>query len=192
MKNTINMSSLLERITQNDPQAFKVFYEYTYPQLFRITSYFSTNSEDRKDVISDVYMNLWQNRHKLKEIQNIDNYLFISVRNNILRINKEKVSYQHIQLEESGLESRGMALDPEKELLNDELKEILELAVNTLPERCRLIFLMIREEGMKYKDVAEILSISEKTVQAQMIIGVKKIGVVVQNYFSPEKKVVNG
>jgi len=142
-------------------------------------------------VISDVYMNLWQNRHKLKEIQNIDNYLFISVRNNILRINKEKISYQHIQIEESGLEGRGMALDPEKELLNIELKEILELAVNTLPERCRLIFLMIREEGMKYKDVAEILSISEKTVQAQMIIGVKKIGVVVQNYFSPEKKVVN-
>ena len=188
MKNTINMSSLLERISLDDPQAFKIFYEYTYPQLFRVACYFLTNSEDRKDLISDVYMNLWKNRHSIKEIRNIDNYMFISVRNNVTRIRAEKISYQHIQIEDSGLETCSMQLDPEKELLNKELKEVLELAINSLPDRCRLIFLMIREEEMKYKDVSEILSISEKTVQAQMIIAVKKIGVVVKNYLSTAKQ----
>jgi len=114
--------------------------------------------------------------------------MFISVRNNVTRIRAEKISYQHIQIEDSGLETCSMQLDPEKELLNKELKEVLELAINSLPDRCRLIFLMIREEEMKYKDVSEILSISEKTVQAQMIIAVKKIGVVVKNYLSTAKQ----
>lgn len=182
------MSSLLERISQNDPQAFKIFYEYTYPQIFRVASYFVANTEDRKDLISDVYMNLWKNRHSIKEIRNVDNYLFISVRNNVMRTRAEKINYQHVQIEDSGLETCSMQLDPEKELLNNELKEILELAINSLPDRCRLIFLMIREEEMKYKDVSEILSISEKTVQAQMIIAVKKIGVVVKNYLSTVKQ----
>ncbi len=188
MKDTINMSSLLERISQNDPQAFKIFYEYTYPQLFRIACYFLSNSEDRKDLISDVYMNLWKNRHSINGIRNIDNYLFISVRNNVMRTRAEKITYQHIQIEDSGLDTHSMQFDPEKELLNNELKEVLELAINSLPDRCRLIFLMVREEEMKYKDVSEVLSISEKTVQAQMIIAVKKIGVVLKNYLSTAKQ----
>jgi RNA polymerase sigma-70 factor (ECF subfamily) len=182
------MSSLLERISQNDPQAFKIFYEYTYPQLFRIACYFLSNSEDRKDLISDVYMNLWKNRHSINGIRNIDNYLFISVRNNVMRTRAEKITYQHIQIEDSGLDTHSMQFDPEKELLNNELKEVLELAINSLPDRCRLIFLMVREEEMKYKDVSEVLSISEKTVQAQMIIAVKKIGVVLKNYLSTAKQ----
>jgi len=101
-----------------------------------------------------------------------------------MRTNNEKISYQHIQIEESGLEECSTWQDPEKELLNNELREIIELTVNNLPDRCRLIFIMVREEGKKYKDVAEILSISEKTVQAQMVIAVKKIGAVVNNYRS--------
>lgn len=183
------MDSLLDRISQDDPQAFKVFYEYTYPQLYRVACYFLSDAESRKDIISEVYMNLWRNRQSLKDIKNINNYLFISVRNNVMRINHEKISYQHIQLEDSGLEECATTMDPEKELLNNELREIIELTINTLPDRCRLIYMMVREEGKKYRDVAEILSISEKTVQAQMVIAVKKIGAVVNNYRSPVQQV---
>lgn len=73
---------------------------------------------------------------------------------------------------------------PEQEVLNEELRTVLELTINLLPQRCRLIFFMVREECMTYKEVARILSISEKTVHAQMCIAIKRIGVAIQEYYN--------
>lgn len=66
--------------------------------------------------------------------------------------------------------------NPEQKALDDELKDIIELAINSLPPRCRLIFFMVREENMTYKEVAEVLSISHRTVHAQMCIAIKSRG----------------
>jgi RNA polymerase sigma-70 factor (ECF subfamily) len=65
--------------------------------------------------------------------------------------------------------------DPEESLLNGELREILELSINSLPERCRQVFFLVKEEEMRYRDVAKCMGISEKTVHAQMCIAIKRI-----------------
>ena len=61
---------------------------------------------------------------------------------------------------------------------------IIENALNQLPQRCKLIFLMLKEENLKYKEVADILGISEKTVQAQQIIAKKKLTEIVRHYIN--------
>ncbi len=60
-------------------------------------------------------------------------------------------------------------LTPEEIYINEELVLAIQSAINELPERCKLIFLMAKEEGLKYREIAEILSISEKTVNAQIV-----------------------
>ena len=60
-------------------------------------------------------------------------------------------------------------------LESQEMRELFNLAIDELPEKCRLIFLMIREEGLSTKEVAKILSIQESTVRVQMMIAVEKL-----------------
>ena len=71
---------------------------------------------------------------------------------------------------------------PEEQLLSEELCKAITQAVNQLPERCKLVFLMAKEQGLKYKEIAKILQISEKTVNAQMVIALKKLNLIMRQY----------
>lgn len=169
-------------MANDNPKSFQLFFDYTYAMLYRYTSYFIEDKDLCKDVISDIYLHLWQNRKKLPEMQDYENYLFICARNQSLRYMKESGRFQKVRLEEIDMSDVSDKTNPEQKALDEELREIIELAVNTLPPRCRLVFFMVREENMKYKNVAEILSLSERTVQAQMSIAIKKIGEVIKEY----------
>jgi len=182
LKDTLNLKSLFEQIANNSPKAFEVFFDYSYAKLYRYTCYFISDIEECKDVISDVYYYLWQNRKKLVDIQNIDNYLFICVRNQALHFIRESDHFQKVELEDIYSDNISDKIDPEKKVLEKELRTLIELSINSLPQRCRLIFFMVKEEGMKYKDVARNLSISERTVHAQMCIAIKRVGTVIKEY----------
>ncbi|MDR0744985.1 MAG: RNA polymerase sigma-70 factor [Mediterranea sp.] len=182
MKDTINICSLFERIANNDPRAFQIFFDFTYSKVYRCANYFVSDVESCKDIVSDVYAYIWQNREKLPGLENYENYLFICVRNRALNHLKSIGRYQKIRLDDVDLRSLSDGVCSDQYMLNVELKNILELAVNSLPPRCRLIFFMVREENMTYKDVAEALSISERTVQGQMVIALKKLGLIIKEY----------
>ena len=64
---------------------------------------------------------------------------------------------------------------PEEHLELKEMREMLDKAIDELPEKCRLVFLMSREEGLKTKEIAEILSVQESTVRVQMKIAIEKL-----------------
>ena len=187
MEKGIDIYSLFKQIANDNPKAFQLFFDYTYSKLYRYTSYFIEDNELCKDVISDVYLYIWQNRKKMPEVRNYENYLFICVRNVSLNYLKTINRYQKIRLEDVEMQLSDN-YTPEDSVLNDELKDIIELAINSLPQRCRLIFFMVHEEGLKYKEIAEILSISDRTVHAQMCIAIKKIGLVVKEYLSDNNK----
>ncbi len=185
MKEIVNIRSLFEKIAKNDdPIAFKLFFDYTYYTLYRYVSYFLTDIEAYKDVLSDIYLYLWQNRHNLPYIKDYENYLFVCARNQALKYKTKYDKYQKICLEDANILDLIEKTTPECDILKKELKTVIELAINSLPKRCRLIFFMIREENMTYKEVAHILSISDRTVHAQMCIAIKKIGMAIQEYYT--------
>ena len=111
-------------------------------------------------------------------------YLFVCVRNSALKYKSEEEKYQKIRLEDADISGFLERATPEQEVLNEELRTVLELTINSLPKRCRLIFFMVREEGMTYKEAARVLSISERTVHAQMCIAIKRIGMAIQEYYN--------
>ncbi|MDR0658793.1 MAG: RNA polymerase sigma-70 factor [Mediterranea sp.] len=182
MKNAINISSLFEEIANDDPRAFQLFFDFTYSKAYRYANYFVNDPDACKDILSDVYAYIWKNRRKLPEVENYENYLFICVRNQSLNHLKIVSRHQKIRLDDVNVQNMSDGSASDRYLLDEELKNILELAVNSLPSKCRLIFFLIREEGMTYKDVAEVLSLSERTVQGQLRIASRRLGLIVKEY----------
>lgn len=114
-------------------------------------------------------------KSRLKEIDNIDTYLYITVRNEALRHISRSNSVNKIQMDQLYSFEPEEEATPEGMLESQEMRELFNLAIDELPEKCRLIFLMIREEGLSTKEVAKILSIQESTVRVQMKIAVEKL-----------------
>ena len=74
--------------------------------------------------------------------------------------------------------------NPEMILLQGELKQQLELAIKTLPKQCKLVFKLIKEDGFSYKEVADILDISPKTVDAHLVNAVRKLSAILKAEFN--------
>lgn len=128
-----------------------------------------------EEVVSDVFCRIWKKRKDMDQVKNFESYLFISVRNlslNYIR-NNSRVSNESLD-EQSYHISDSVAL-PDEVMEAHELQDLLNKSVESLPQKCKAIFKMIRFDGLKYKEVAAELNISVNTVDTQMRIAMKKI-----------------
>lgn len=171
----IDTKLLLQKIAIGDNDAFRTFYDHYYLQLFRFSSYFVKSFQLVEEIVSDVFCTIWQNRKKIPEIENFEGYLYTIVKNKALYYlsHENKLSVTEIDSIQ-----KDILFDedtPESLAIDKEFTISFKKALDDLPERCRLIFRMAREEGLKYKEIAKILNISEKTVNAQMVLAIKKL-----------------
>lgn len=182
MKDSDITKRLIIKISEGDSGAFGSFYELYFQKVFQFSRYFIKAENICQEVVSDVFLKLWQNRKKLPDIENIESYLYTITKNKAYdyldKISRKPEFAEDLPL---GIESENCS--PEELLMNKELENVINSAISNLPERCKLIFLMAREEGLRYKDIAQILSISEKTINAQMVTAIKKLGNALKNYF---------
>lgn len=152
---------------EDSQQGFRNFYDLTYDRLFRIAYYYVKNEEWAQEIVLDVFMRLWEQRNTLPEVQSIEDYCFILTKNASLNY-LEKES-RHTTLSTDYLPEPTVQADsPEDTLISEELFARYVKALDRLPERCREVFIRIREEKQSYAQVAEELDISVKTVDAQL------------------------
>lgn len=175
--------SLLKHISEGDSDAFSRFYDIYYPRVYKFSRYFIKSEEFCQKIVSDLFYNLWDRRKTLLEIENIDAYIYVSIKNLSIKYKKEVTNNLNVSLDELPGEFYIETESPENIFLNNELISILEKAINELPERCKLIFLMVREQGLKHKEIADILAISEHTVHAQITIASKKLSSILKEYY---------
>ena len=100
VKDTEDIHSLLTMIQEENTLAFNMFYEMYYDQVFRYTYYFLKDTESCREVVADVFFAVWQSRKRLKDIENLEAYLFISVRNEVTRYNKKNGRQNRVSLDE--------------------------------------------------------------------------------------------
>lgn len=169
---------LLHRIaTADDRRAFEQFFNRYYARLLKFSLTYVKSRELAEEVVSDVFVKLWQKRTGLLEIKSIDSYLYISVKNQSLNYLQKSENQPTTPLEDVPAAYTTETLTPERTLLASELQAEIFRAVERLPPQCKIIFKLIREDGLKYKEVAEIMSISVKTIEVQIGIAIKKISV---------------
>lgn len=151
----------------NSQRAFRDFFNMTYDRLFRIAYYYVKQEEWSQEIVLDVFMKLWKQRATLLEVRNIEDYCFILVKNASLNYLEKET--KHSALSSSFLpEAQEQSCSPEDSLISEELFALYVKALDRLPERCREIFIRVREEKQSYAQVAEELGISIKTVDAQL------------------------
>ena len=159
----------------NTQKAYKKLFDLLFPSLYRFAFSLLKSKEQAEEVASDVMIALWCDRQTLIDIENIKVYAFVIARNKSLNILKKQSKNEIIFLEDIDVDLVLNTPTPEQILINGELRNTLERAVQSLPTKCKLVFKLVKEEGHSYKETAEILNISVKTVDAHLVTAIKKL-----------------
>jgi RNA polymerase sigma-70 factor (family 1) len=174
--------------THDDPKAFESLFYLLNPPLIKFSMMYLHQKEVAEEIVSDVFVKCWLNRKTLTEVRNIDTYLYVAVKNQSLN-HLKKYSHIHLVQVEDSSELRLLKPNtPHETLEKKELLFKMEQSIEQLPQQCRIIFRLIKEEGIKYKEVAEILNISPRTVQTQLFRAMKRLSAVLTDYLNPSSE----
>lgn len=163
--------------------AFTELYLTYYPKLVRFAKEFVVWEEDAENITQDVFADLWEKRELIGGIENINAYLFKLIKNRCLDYLRRKVFEQrYIQIVQTSFETElnlklqsADRFDVCAASEGKDMQILLRMAINSLPKRCREIFLLSRLERLKYREISERLGISVNTVECQMGIALKKL-----------------
>ena len=185
MKLDINqVKNLQKKIVAGDTVAFESFYRLFFQRLHNFAMMYLHKKELAEEVVNDVMLKIWNKRAEIQQIENIETYLFTAIRNHSLN-HLSQFSHYHVMYEpENGTMEMVNLSDPARLLEWKEIYHRLNLAIETLPDQCKTVFKLIREEGFKYKEVAEILNISPRTVETQLFRAVKKLDKIIEMYMA--------
>jgi len=166
---------ILQGIAANDQQSFRKLFDLFAHRLVNFSNAILNSRETAVEVVDDVFVKLWKNRQQALEIQNISVYLYKAVKNSSLNYLSKKAKEQVTDPFDFININISADQTPEQKMITKELFKKIESAIDQLPPRCKMVFKLVREDGLKYKDVADILNISINTVDAQMVIAVRRI-----------------
>lgn len=173
------MQVLIERISQNSDQlAFRQLFLHFSGRLIYFATALLRSREEAEEVVADVFMKLWQNRSTLGGIRHLQTYLYTAVRNTAINY-RSKFPQMSDPLDDNIAALVPYVASPEETLISRQNLQQIEQAINQLPLRCRLIFKLVKEDGLSYREVAEILDISVNTVNAQISIALKRLSSVI-------------
>jgi RNA polymerase sigma-70 factor (ECF subfamily) len=163
----IRENESIGRIRKGDIKQFETLFRSSYASLVKYARTIIKDQDTAEEIVQDLFFRLWQDKEKIKIESSLNGYLFRSVHNRCLHyIEHLKVIERHEH--EMSLEKESRSESPADILQYKELQAKIARTIEKLPERCGQIFCMNRFEGLKYSEIAEKLSISIKTVEANM------------------------
>ena len=156
----------INRIKNGNIKEFEFFFRELYEPLLRYANSITNNENDSEEIVQEIFLNLWKNRKSIKITSSLSAYLYRSVYNNCLQqIKRNKLNTKYQQYAMSQI---NQPIEPIEELKYNELNKKVFEVLNELPENCQTIFKLSRFHGLKYREIAKKLSISIKTVEANM------------------------
>ena len=161
---------------ESNEKAFGQLYMAFMPNLLQFAQSIIKNKELSEEIVSDVFVKIWQNRALLSGIENFKLYLYISTKNTALNYLSRHFRKDVLSLDEMSITTSSVSYNPEQILITSELINRINTAIAMLPSRCKLVFKLAKEDGLKYNEIAQLLNITVKTIDNQMAIAVKKIG----------------
>ena len=171
-----HIRALQQRVAlYEDLQAYHALYNLYFNNLKRFCFSFVKSSETAEEIVSDVFIKVWQIRNKLTEIDNLKVYLYSIAKNFCLNYITRHYKNPVASLDEIDIETVISLDNPEELCISADILHTIQQTIRQLPPQCRLIFQMVKEDGMRYKEVADVLNISVLTVRNQVAIATRKI-----------------
>lgn len=149
--------------------------ENTSDELFLFALSFLRKREVAEEIVSDVFVKTWENRTELGKINNLKAYLFVSVKNACLSHLRKEKNNKTVLID--GMEDFWFipVEGPEDEYIDKETLEQINKAIEMLPPKCKLAFTLAKINGLRYREIAGIMNVSEKTVNNHLVYAIKKI-----------------
>jgi len=165
IESIITGQDLLLLIEQGDKDIFTDFYSSNFRKLILVSDRYVRDIAAAEEIVQDIFLKIWEDKAVLETIKSIKPYLYRSVVNSSINyINRQKsLERHHLHIAEQLSDE---LIDSEDE--RNELIVLLYQEIEFLPEKCQLVFKLSRLEGLKYRDIAAKLDLSEKTVENHM------------------------
>lgn len=184
-----NNKTLIRRISEDDELALRELFDIYYQKLFHLALYFLKTKELAEEVTSDVFFIIWKRRKTLTEIDDIEKYLYTSTKNQALHYLRRSSVIDSETLDLYTVNLLPDENNPEEQLLNQEYQKLIQKAINSLPEKCREVFRLVLSDKLKHREIAQLLNISEKTVEAHITSAYKRIAEFVNREYSNPKTI---
>ncbi len=176
MNNTAQIKELFDLVRlQDDEVAYKTLFIKLHKPLCQFAYSILKSQQDAQDVVSDVFITIWEKRNQLTDITSPLAYCYTAVKNRALNILKQQKRQKELDNSEWLVPQNSVYFNPENLMMTEEIIQQIRLTIQNLPPRCRLIFKLTKDDGLKYREVAELLNISVKTVEAQMAIAMRRL-----------------
>lgn len=164
----------------NDQHAFAQLFISCNPFLLQFAHSIIKNKELAEEIVSDVFIRIWQKRASIEQVENFKLYLYISIKNTALNYLSRHYRKDTISIDEMSMNIPTSRYNPEQLLITTELARKISEEIQKLPPGCKIIFKLAKEDGLKYNEIASLLNISVKTIDNQMAIALKKISKAIQ------------
>jgi RNA polymerase sigma-70 factor (ECF subfamily) len=173
---TSSLPHIQQGIYAGNEQCLAELYKVFSKRLHHFARVITRSPEVAEEIVEDVFVKLWSNRHRINEVENLTVYLYVAVKNRSLNaISQKATDLIKAPFDDLDIEAGQVVTDPYNLLVTAEMMKRMQQAVDNLPPRCKMIFKLVREDGLKHREVAEILNISINTIDVQMAIAIKKI-----------------
>ncbi|PJJ75675.1 RNA polymerase sigma-70 factor (ECF subfamily) [Thermoflavifilum aggregans] len=162
--------------------AYRFLNKHFYVPALRFCMHWISDEEDAKELVYDVLMRVWQKGDHLRKIRNLKVYIFVAVRNAALNFLQQQKKIHTLSWDEVDIRLSPLEPDPAQLLISSEMIGRIQDAIDKLPLKCKMVFKLIREEGFRNKDVAEILHISVNTIDNHLALAMRKISEAIHLY----------
>lgn len=158
---------LLQLMARDNRDAFTELYNRYWDKTFAVAYHRLDDEHEAEEVVQEVFLSIWQRRAQLKLSHTLATYLSVAVKYRVINhLDKQYRREQH--LDELSVTYNETQDSTTLWLEEKELREKLDQSINQLPEKCRIVFLLSRDENKTYAEIAAELGISQKTVEAHM------------------------
>ena len=185
----LGLSILQSQVAVGDTRAFRQIFDALFSNLTKFSFSFVHSKEAATEIVDELFVQLWVKRADIMKINDLRVYLYTATKNASLNYISKKAKQIEVEPYENLIVQMTDVVSPEQIMITKEMLQKIKEAVDSLPPRCKLIFKFVREDGLSYSEVAEILGLSIKTIDSQMVIAVARIRAKLMNVIetSPNK-----
>ncbi len=182
-----NEQQLFERLRNSDEAAFRVIYNNYSSRLYYFVLEFIHLKDAAENIVQDIFVTLWNKRKDLKDGTNLSSYLFTGAKNNALyrlrdKKYRQKLFSNAMDVSELNLSIDALTTVDTSAFAFQEIEQIIQETLSSLPPQCRKVFELSRFQEMKNREIAEELNISIKTVEGHISKGIKTFKVALKDY----------
>jgi RNA polymerase sigma-70 factor (ECF subfamily) len=174
---------VFNRMVEGDKEAFRFFFEKYYSDLCNLVNLYLHDPVMTEEIVQDIFIYLWEKKENIKIESSLKSYLLKASKNrslNYIRNEKTKLDIYN-RFNEFNTETIEM---PDSVMDTNQLRDVINAAIDSLPDRCRQIYILGKEKSMSYKEISEELGISVKTVEVQMGKALKKLRDQLRPYYN--------